>query len=493
MPASSRSARRRFSASPAISQASSPNTAYQRAGVALLAAGLVAAALGFVTSFLVLRGSDLTRLMVTLGVSLMLGEVANRYSNITGGADGLQGVDIAPILGRFRFDLYGHTGYIYSLSCCSSVLLSLAASSIRRSACRCVRSKATPWRAAAIGIPVKWRMVAIYTFAAVYRRHRRRTFDPDHGVLFARRVLAGPLGRSSARAHHRRHPLSAAGTLPAAIRVVYDTLANVGNAPAAPVERAQPAVPIRKSVFPDYIICLEDGKRLKMLKRHLSTSSTLTPEQDREKWGMDANYPMVAPNYAERRSELAKQIGLGTHRTSAAERSAGLRFTLAWSGPTAGCDEKAACLVFRFNRSWGGPSLGVSDIVCGDFEHPGPRRAEGLTARKRMELRIERLCIERGLKMTGQRRVIARVLSDAGDHPDVEELYRRGLRAGPAHLDRHRLPDRAAVRGDRASWSAATSAVAGRATSRASTATLPPDRRRYRQGDRIRGRRSTSG
>src|SRR5271157_5848604 len=75
--------------------------------VALVAAGLVAAALGFVTSFLVLRGSDLTRLMVTLGVSLMLGEVANRYSDLTGGADGLQGVEIEPVLGRFRFDLYG--------------------------------------------------------------------------------------------------------------------------------------------------------------------------------------------------------------------------------------------------------------------------------------------------------------------------------------------------------------------------------------------------
>src|SRR6201994_1205091 len=83
--------------------------------VALILGGLVAAALGFVTSFLVLRGSDLTRLMVTLGVSLMLYEVANRYSNITGGADGRQGVDIAPIFGRFRFDLYGHNGYIYCL------------------------------------------------------------------------------------------------------------------------------------------------------------------------------------------------------------------------------------------------------------------------------------------------------------------------------------------------------------------------------------------
>src|ERR1700689_291568 len=84
--------------------------------IALLVSGLAAAALGFLTSFLVLRGSDLTRLMVTLGVALMLGELANRYSDITGGADGLQGVTIGPLLGRFNFDLYGHTGYIYSLT-----------------------------------------------------------------------------------------------------------------------------------------------------------------------------------------------------------------------------------------------------------------------------------------------------------------------------------------------------------------------------------------
>jgi predicted transcriptional regulator len=104
--------------------------------------------------------------------------------------------------------------------------------------------------------------------------------------------------------------------LPGTIRAVYNTLANIEEMPAPPVVQAQPAVPIRKSVFPDYIICLEDGKRLKMLKRHLSTSYNLTPEQYRAKWGLDASYPMVAPNYAEKRSSLAKQIGLGTHRTS---------------------------------------------------------------------------------------------------------------------------------------------------------------------------------
>jgi predicted transcriptional regulator len=115
---------------------------------------------------------------------------------------------------------------------------------------------------------------------------------------------------------HAAHNALESTTLPNVIRAVYDTLANIGDAPAAPVEKPQPAVPIRKSVFPDYIICLEDGKRLKMLKRHLSTSYNMTPDQYREKWGLDASYPMVAPNYAEKRSELAKQIGLGTHRTS---------------------------------------------------------------------------------------------------------------------------------------------------------------------------------
>ena len=117
-------------------------------------------------------------------------------------------------------------------------------------------------------------------------------------------------------AHAANNELGASSLL-GAIRVVYNTLANIGDAPAAPVEKAQPAVPVRKSVFPDYIVCLEDGKRLKMLKRHLSTSYNMTPEQYRAKWGLDGSYPMVAPNYAERRSELAKQIGLGTHRASA--------------------------------------------------------------------------------------------------------------------------------------------------------------------------------
>jgi predicted transcriptional regulator len=95
------------------------------------------------------------------------------------------------------------------------------------------------------------------------------------------------------------------------IQEVYRTLNNVGTTPAA-AERPQPVVPVKKSITPDYIICLEDGKKLKMLKRHLKTAYNLTPDEYRERWGLPADYPMVAPNYAAHRSALAKQIGLGT-------------------------------------------------------------------------------------------------------------------------------------------------------------------------------------
>src|ERR1700677_563063 len=81
---------------------------------------------------------------------------------------------------------------------------------------------------------------------------------------------------------------------------------------STPAERPKPAVAISKSVFNDYIVCLEDGKKLKMLKRHLQTAYSLSPEQYRAKWGLDSNYPMVAPEYAKKRSSLAKAIGLGT-------------------------------------------------------------------------------------------------------------------------------------------------------------------------------------
>jgi predicted transcriptional regulator len=100
--------------------------------------------------------------------------------------------------------------------------------------------------------------------------------------------------------------------LPNLIDQVHKSLANVEKEPAPAVERPQPAVAIRKSVTPDYLICLEDGKRLKMLKRHLKTAYDMTPDEYRERWQLPADYPMVAPNYARQRSALAKEIGLGT-------------------------------------------------------------------------------------------------------------------------------------------------------------------------------------
>ena len=99
--------------------------------------------------------------------------------------------------------------------------------------------------------------------------------------------------------------------LPALIQDVYRTLSGVGKEPSQP-DKPQPAVPIKKSVFPDHIVFLEDGKKLKMLKRHLKTAYNMTPEQYRERWGLAPDYPMVAPNYARHRSSLAKKIGLGT-------------------------------------------------------------------------------------------------------------------------------------------------------------------------------------
>ncbi len=99
--------------------------------------------------------------------------------------------------------------------------------------------------------------------------------------------------------------------LPALIQQVYRTLAGVGKEPTQP-ERPQPAVPIKKSVFRDHIVCLEDGRKLKMLKRHLKSAYNMTPEQYRERWGLGPDYPMVAPDYAKHRSSLAKKIGLGT-------------------------------------------------------------------------------------------------------------------------------------------------------------------------------------
>ena len=99
--------------------------------------------------------------------------------------------------------------------------------------------------------------------------------------------------------------------IPGVIEQVFKTLSTLGKDSTVIVDRPQPAVPIKKSITPDYIVCLEDGKKLKMLKRHLKTAYNMSPEEYRERWGLSADYPMVAPSYADRRSKLAKDIGLG--------------------------------------------------------------------------------------------------------------------------------------------------------------------------------------
>ena len=117
-------------------------------------------------------------------------------------------------------------------------------------------------------------------------------------------------------AAHVGHNNVPAAEVRSLIEKVYATLASLGNAPtqsgkAPSADRPQPAVPVKKSVQPDYIVCLEDGKKLKMLKRHLMTAYNMSPEQYRDRWNLPSDYPMTAPRYAEQRSKLAKQIGLG--------------------------------------------------------------------------------------------------------------------------------------------------------------------------------------
>ncbi len=101
----------------------------------------------------------------------------------------------------------------------------------------------------------------------------------------------------------------AAADLPALISAVHETLVNPGGTPKKPLT---PAVPIKQSITPDYLICLDDGKKLKMLKRHLRTAYNMSPDEYRARWGLKVDYPMVAPAYAKQRSALAKKIGLGT-------------------------------------------------------------------------------------------------------------------------------------------------------------------------------------
>ena len=119
------------------------------------------------------------------------------------------------------------------------------------------------------------------------------------------------LTASIVSAYLSRNPLGS-NQLQDVITSVYSALTLVDGSPADAVPAAaRPSVPVKKSIMPDYIICLEDGKKLKMLKRHLRTSYNLTPDEYRAKWGLPADYPMVAPNYAVQRSDFAKKIGLG--------------------------------------------------------------------------------------------------------------------------------------------------------------------------------------
>ena len=109
-------------------------------------------------------------------------------------------------------------------------------------------------------------------------------------------------------AHISNNPV-AATDVPGLIVTVHQTLATLG--PEEPAPRPNPAVPIKQSVTPDYIICLEDGKKQKMLKRHLKTAHGMSPDEYRKRWGLPRDYPLVSPNYAKQRSALAKKIGLG--------------------------------------------------------------------------------------------------------------------------------------------------------------------------------------
>ncbi len=110
--------------------------------------------------------------------------------------------------------------------------------------------------------------------------------------------------------------------VPSLITTVYGALSSLGQDANEEEPRPEPAVSVRASIKPDYIVCLEDGKKLKMLKRHLMTHYNMTPDQYRQRWNLPADYPMVAPNYAERRRELAMKIGLGRKPTKSRTRRA---------------------------------------------------------------------------------------------------------------------------------------------------------------------------
>ncbi|MDF1585364.1 MucR family transcriptional regulator [Geminicoccaceae bacterium 1502E] len=125
-------------------------------------------------------------------------------------------------------------------------------------------------------------------------------------------------------ASHVSNNTVAVADLPQLIKLVYASLSTQGQEEQKEQpEKPVPAVPVKKSVMPDYIICLEDGKKLKMLKRHLKTRYDMSPDEYRKRWGLPDDYPMVAPSYAQQRSTLAKKIGLGTKPRARGRRSVG--------------------------------------------------------------------------------------------------------------------------------------------------------------------------
>ena len=129
------------------------------------------------------------------------------------------------------------------------------------------------------------------------------TADQDELIKLAAQIVASYVSKNSVQV----------SDVPALITSIHQSLKGLGQPqePTEPAAEQKPAVPIKKSVTPDYIVCLEDGKKLKMLKRHLQSSYGLTPDEYRVKWGLPSDYPMVAPNYAKARSDLAVKLGLG--------------------------------------------------------------------------------------------------------------------------------------------------------------------------------------
>src|SRR4029453_4514259 len=165
----------------------------------------------------------------------------------------------------------------------------------------------------------------------------------------------------------------AVNDLPNLIQNVHSALSGIVATGAAAESRPEPAVSIRSSIKPDYIVCLEDGKKLKMLKRHLMTHYQMTPDEYRQKWGLNADYPMVAPNYAEQRRTLAKKIGLGTKRRRTGRKKA---------RPSGGQTEQGAAPCQR-----GGVFLGGHALNRGATRLTWPRMTRSID--------IEALCAEK--------------------------------------------------------------------------------------------------